>query len=374
MSTKYIVNNASGQTISEINSTTISATTFYGDGTNLLGIPKYYAENSTPPNVSPIATGNRGIAIGDGAESNSNDVISFGTRSGSGATDNAQGIYLGTDSGANSVTSSNSIFLGENAGRSSSNSHDSFFVGFNSGRGSIGGNNSSYIGTSAGENSSGSDYSVFIGRESGLGSIDSYLSVFIGTSAGFSGQNNQNCVFIGNECALESNNNFNSIFIGDNSGQSSETCGGSIFLGNSSGRGQSGATFSIFLGQNSGNAQGGKYLGNNNIIIGNYVMLPTGSTNSLNIGNVIYGKNIYDFTLNGETTFSAQTEGKIGIGVVDPTARLHLGKSTTLSALMRLEVGPAPTVPNDGDIWLESNTLTGLKIRISGVTRTITIS
>lgn len=60
--------------------------------------------------------------------------------------------------------------------------------------------------------------------------------------------------------------------------------------------------------------------------------------------------------------------------VVSPTANLHIGPSTTAQALMRLEVGPAPTSPNDGDIWLESNTLTGLKIRISGVTRTITIT
>jgi len=57
-----------------------------------------------------------------------------------------------------------------------------------------------------------------------------------------------------------------------------------------------------------------------------------------------------------------------------PTANLHIAASTTASALMRLEVGSAPSSPNDGDIWLESNTLTGLKIRISGVTRTITIS
>jgi hypothetical protein len=40
---------------------------------------------------------------------------------------------------------------------------------------------------------------------------------------------------------------------------------------------------------------------------------------------------------------------------------------------MRLGVGVAPT-PNDGDVWLESNTNTGLKIRISGVTKTITLS
>jgi hypothetical protein len=33
----------------------------------------------------------------------------------------------------------------------------------------------------------------------------------------------------------------------------------------------------------------------------------------------------------------------------------------------------APTTPNDGDIWFESNTDTGLKIRV-GITKTITLS
>jgi hypothetical protein len=41
---------------------------------------------------------------------------------------------------------------------------------------------------------------------------------------------------------------------------------------------------------------------------------------------------------------------------------------------MRLNVGVAPTAPNEGDVWLENSTLTGLKIRLSGVTRTITIT
>ncbi len=50
------------------------------------------------------------------------------------------------------------------------------------------------------------------------------------------------------------------------------------------------------------------------------------------------------------------------------------GNVVSGSALMKLEVGPAPSAPNDGDIWLESNTNTGLKIRIAGVTKTITLS
>jgi hypothetical protein len=55
-------------------------------------------------------------------------------------------------------------------------------------------------------------------------------------------------------------------------------------------------------------------------------------------------------------TVSAQTNGRIGVNVVNPTANLHIAASTTLSALMRLGVGVAPTTPNE-DVWLESNTI-----------------
>jgi hypothetical protein len=38
------------------------------------------------------------------------------------------------------------------------------------------------------------------------------------------------------------------------------------------------------------------------------------------------------------TSISAQTNGRIGVNVVNPTANLHIAASTTLSALMRLGV------------------------------------
>ena len=114
-------------------------------------------------------------------------------------------------------------------------------------------------------------------------------------------------------------------------------------------------------------------INSNNIIIGTNITLSAGTTNSLNLGNVLYGINTYS-TTSGFPSATPQSTGKIGIGVVTPTANLHIAASTTASALMRLEVGPAPTSPNDGDIWLQDLTLTGLKIHLSGVTRTITIS
>jgi hypothetical protein len=70
---------------------------------------------------------------------------------------------------------------------------------------------------------------------------------------------------------------------------------------------------------------------------------------------------------------SAFNSTKLGIGVATPTAAVDFRASTTTSAIMRLRVGLPPTSPNDGDVWLESNTNTGLKIRINGVTKTISV-
>ncbi len=47
---------------------------------------------------------------------------------------------------------------------------------------------------------------------------------------------------------------------------------------------------------------------------------------------------------------------------------------STSRAPINLLTGSAPSSPVDGDIWREDNTNTGLKIRINGVTKTITVS
>lgn len=66
-------------------------------------------------------------------------------------------------------------------------------------------------------------------------------------------------------------------------------------------------------------------------------------------------------------------QGNIGLGIAPSSSRVHIAASTTTLSAIRLTVGVAPTTPNDGDIWLESNTNTGLKIRIAGVTKTISL-
>jgi len=56
------------------------------------------------------------------------------------------------------------------------------------------------------------------------------------------------------------------------------------------------------------------------------------------------------------------------------SSNLSIAAATTAKSSMRLAVGGPPTSPVDGDIWREDNTNTGLKIRVNGVTKTITLS
>lgn len=80
---------------------------------------------------------------------------------------------------------------------------------------------------------------------------------------------------------------------------------------------------------------------------------------SFNLANL---SDLANFNVNGVPKIRITNNGK-----------LILKASDALSALLNLPIGIAPTTPVDGDIWLESNTLTGLKIRLGGVTRTVSI-
>lgn len=48
--------------------------------------------------------------------------------------------------------------------------------------------------------------------------------------------------------------------------------------------------------------------------------------------------------------------------------------SNVTTALFNLPVGPPPTNPVDGDLWRQDNTNTGVKIRVAGITKTLTLS
>jgi microcystin-dependent protein len=72
---------------------------------------------------------------------------------------------------------------------------------------------------------------------------------------------------------------------------------------------------------------------------------------------------------NGTETLT-QSSGALTIG----GAKLVMKATATAAASFNLPTGSAPTSPVDGDVWREDNTNTGLKVRINGVTKTITVT
>lgn len=74
----------------------------------------------------------------------------------------------------------------------------------------------------------------------------------------------------------------------------------------------------------------------------------------------------------GSSTTAAAVINDVGIaagqGVVDATAALDAGGSTTSRASLRIRSGSAPTSPNDGDIWYDGS---NLSLRQSATTRSL---
>ena len=281
--------------------------------------PLWYAEPSSAPSASPIVAGTNSIAIGDSANASAEHMFVVGNSAGVAANGSAFSNFIGTAAGREANDSYQSNFIGKEAGDGSNGSAFSNFIGTAAGYRATNARNSNFLGNSAGIRTDVAEYCNFIGYQVASGATKTRYSTFIGYQAGY---------------------NTNSDY--------------SIIIGHKAGLNSAGS------------------VSDNNIIIGTNITLPPSAKRQINIGGILFGSNTYNNT-ETEPIYSARTDGAIGINVVEPQANLHIGPSTTDQALMRLEVGPAPSSPNDGDIWLESNTLTGLKIRISGVTRTINI-
>lgn len=76
-----------------------------------------------------------------------------------------------------------------------------------------------------------------------------------------------------------------------------------------------------------------------------------------------------------DSAYGGFEAGNFGAGgVFSATTFLNLAAGTTGVSPLRFIQGVAPTSPVDGDMWRQDNTNTGWKIRINGVTKTVTVS
>jgi hypothetical protein len=293
----------------------------------------WYAENSTPPATSPIASGSDSIAMGRGTEALSADMFVYGTNAGQNATNAYDSNFFGQNAGAYATNANNSNFMGNNAGQNASGAIGSNFLGQNAGRNAFNTQYGNFIGYNAGDGASGSTASTFIGLLAGRYATNAPQSIFIGSSAGEEATYASNAQFIGSEAGFQATNAQNSVFIGRNTGTGAINSSWSNFIGSEAGYGQENASYSTLMGYAVGSSMGNdNELGSNNIIIGTNISLPSGSTNSVNIGGILFGSNTNSFDINNPTPPSIEPSinGRIGIGIVNPQATLHISGDTII--------------------------------------------
>jgi hypothetical protein len=229
-----------------------------------------------------------------------------------------------TGTGSGVTTTSNSNFLGSYAGSSATSASDSNFLGFNAGRNATNASSSNFLGASAGYSATSASSSNFIGPGSG------YLSNLA---------NNSN--FIGNSTGSYAANASYSNFIGDNAGGDATNASYSNFIGSYTGNGSNAASYSNIFGFHAGKYYAGNNIGSNNIIIGTNVSLPNTITNSMNLGGVLFATGMQSDNSATNPYITAMSGGKVGIGIVSPTARLQLpaGSATAGTAPLKLTSG-----------------------------------
>jgi len=175
-----------------------------------------------------------------------------------------------------------------------------------------------------------------IGDNAGLNATGAALSIFIGGNAGFSAALATESNFIGYSAGGSATNARDSNFIGYSAGNYAANAAHSNFIGYSAGNSAANASYSNFFGYYAGKTFAGNNIGSNNIIIGTNISLPNATANSINLGGILFGTGAYA-TATGNPSIVPSATGKIGIGVVTPTKRLHIYGEAANDSGLRLE-------------------------------------
>jgi hypothetical protein len=197
-------------------------------------------------------------------------------------------------------------------------------------------NNSIFLGNQAGENATNASNSIFLGNQAGENATNASNSIFLGMRAGVGATNASNSNFFNSGAGIGATNASNSNFFGNGAGIDAANANNSNFLGTSAGAGATGASNSNLFGFAAGKTFTGNTIGTNNIIIGTNISSPNAATNRINIGGVLFGTGAYSATT-GNPSITGQTNGRIGVCVVNPTKRLHISGETANDSGLRLE-------------------------------------
>jgi len=290
-----------------------------------------------------------GKAAGDSVPNLSQSVF-IGDNAGNQAYFATSSTFVGASAGFFAYSASNATFIGPGAGGFANDSFKSVFIGYTAGNNASGSSGSVFIGDTAGASAPESDNSVLIGYYSGYGSSNGKTNVSIGYIAGQAAPNCSENVSIGGNAGGSAYSTLRNVFIGSGAGGNAFRSTGSIFIGAGAGGNCESGSYNIAIGDKTGYNQLGASISSYNILLGNNITVPNGSSNRLNIGGLIFGTSVYSPFNRGSVPFSGSADGFVGINQPEPNFALDVVGTIYASGSLRasnvLALAPQNPLPS----------------------------
>lgn len=177
-----------------------------------------------------------------------------------------------------------------------------------------------------------------------------FSNVAIGPNALVANTTGGGGIGIGDSALAHTTTENNNIGVGSYAGTAMTSGSGNVFLGQAAGFGLTSGYANIMIGYSAGE---NLTSGTANIIIGNDIDVPTAtSSNTLNIGNLIYGTGL-------DGSNGTISSGNIGIGTVAPGAKLDNAGSFALSGDI------AATISANTNNWAPTGLSSASVVRIT---------
>jgi hypothetical protein len=212
---------------------------------------------------------------------------------------------------------------------------------------------------------------VFVGDSSGYGNTQGFYNTFAGHTAGFANTTGQDNTFIGARSGRSNDEGSWNTFVGSGAGYSNQDATSNTFVGAGAGSGTTSGSDNTLMGHNAGgsivggstNTCIGSFTGpygdgSGNVFLGYMAGLNETGSDKLYIAN---GPDDGDALVYGD--FST---GRVGLGTVEPAARLHVKSVISNFGMLRLE--NSNTGDNEASIGFKPGSdATGADMWVAGV-------
>lgn len=238
------------------------------------------------------------------------------------STSGANNSGFGADALAANVDGYQNSAVGAKTLSANTSGYNNSALGYNSLLNNTTGHSNSAVGANALRSNTTGYHNAASGLSALFNNTDGYQNNAMGMNALLNNTTGNNNSGVGYGALLSNTSGANNIGVGTNALRGNTTGAQNVGIGSQAGFSNSTGSNNIFIGYQAGFSE----TGSNKLYIA-----PTSTANPL-----IFG----DFST-----------GQIGISNGTPTAVLDLPASTTSRSSLRIRSGTAPTSPNDGDVW-----------------------